>query len=479
MEKREIVIEPVTRLEGEGRIEIYLDESGNVKDATFSATTFRGFEKFCQQKMVEILPLIVTRICGICPTPHHLCSSKAVDKIFNIKPSERAVNIRRVLSYLYMIEDHLIHIFALALPDFLGKLVPENEIDKRCILKLKQPKLVDFVKVVVKIRSSIREIMHKMSGNKPVLCIPGGVVKDIFENKEIVEKTIKNVKDAVGLYKETFQLLLQLIPENIYRDEKYAFPSTYMGLVSGNNGLEFYDGKLKIVDENGKEVAIFNEEDYLKFIREEVVTNNYSKFSFVEGEGRRMYYKVGPLARINVADKLQTPEAREMEKEVIKLFGKKPIHNLFAYHFARVIEGIFSGEKVIEDLQNWKVDGGLKGRKEEETYEKTGIAAVEAARGTLIHHYVVDSNAKVEKVNIITPTAQNMYWINQAVRSISEKMIKSGEVKPEILNHIESIYRVFDPCLSCAVHAHEDFSLPLYVVWKDKIQKVYYKSLAQ
>jgi len=453
---RIIEINPGTRAEGEIKITIILDEKGNAKDAYFQILTFGGFEAFMIGRPAEEAPRIATRICGVCPWAHHLCAAKAVDSLFGRAPTETAVKLRRLGYYAHMIDSHTIHFFILALPDFYPGL-GENERNILGILR-KNPELV---KRLLKIRAYVREIEEIIGGKAthPVTAIPGGVSKRLTEDER--RKIESYSKEILQFTMETWEFFRGIVEKTKFiEDTTYYLETYYVGLVGEDDALEFYDGPAKILAPDGEEVAKFMPEQYLDYIAEHVETWTYPKFPYLRIKGWKGFvdgkdsgiYRVGPLARINVAKKITTEKAEEAYRDMLSFFGKKPIHNSLAYHWSRVIEMIYSAEMINELITNPEITRddtvNLEGN-----YRGKGIGFIEAPRGFLIHHYEADEKAIITKANHIVPTTMNNPAICLYVKRAARKLIREGKINKDLLRRVEMAFRCYDPCITCSVHS--------------------------
>jgi len=455
-----VTISPATRLEGEAEIRIILDEKGNVKDAYFQIIEFRGFEKFCVGRPAEELPRIVTRICGVCPWAHHMASSKATDMLYGREPPSAAKKLRELGYCAHILDSHSIHFFALALPDFaLSPRAPRRE---RSIIGLykKNPELV---KKVLRMREKITRVEEIIGGKAihPVTSIPGGLSKPITEEerKEIEE----NAKELLKFSMESVELFSKLVEKNENKDlvfgDYYILKTHYAGLVDKNNKVNFYDGMIRVVSVDGKELFKFEAKDYLEYIAEKVTPWSYTKMPYLKKIGWRGIvdgpdsgiYRVGPLGRINAADGFATDKAQEYYERFVELFGK-PAHHTMAFHYARVIEMVYASERMLELVQDEEItskdvlniEGEITG---------CGIAAVEAPRGLLIHHYESDENGITTMANFIIPTTMNNPSINLDIKRVSARLIENGKYDDGILNMIEMAFRAYDPCLACSTHS--------------------------
>jgi len=479
-EGREIVVDPITRLEGHGKITIFLDEKGNVKRAYFQLPELRGFEIFCLGREAEDMPIITPRICGVCPSAHHMASTKATDDLYKVDPPSTAKKIRELFYNLFMCEDHLLHIYILAGPDFLvGPKAPKAERNVIGIIK----RFKDVALKLIKVRKDIRDIMQLIGGKPihPVLGVPGGVTKQITEEdrKKIVEVG-KETLDFALLTHKIFKDLMEKNEEvrEIMFSEAYREETYYMGLVDNKNRVNFYDGKIRVVDPKGNEHAKFDVHDYVEYIAEHVEPWTYMRMPFLRKVGwaglkdgpDSGIYCVAPLARLNAADGMATPRAQEAYEELYELYGERPIHYTMAFHLARVVETIYSAERVIELAEDPEItDPNIRTLPTETP--SVGIAVVEAPRGTLIHHYETNEKGLLTKVNLIVATQQNNPRICLDIDKAAKAFIKEGKVEEGILNMIEMAFRAYDPCHACGTHSVPG-TIPLVIEIYDNKRKL-------
>lgn len=446
-----IEINPVSRLEGHGKVTIDLDEAGNAESARFHVTQFRGFEKFCEGRVFWEMPVITPRICGICPVSHHLGAAKACDAILGMKIPRTASLLRELLHMGQFIQSHALHFFYLASPDLL--LGMDADAEKRNVLELIATK-PDIVVKGVKLRKFGQTIIQKLGGKRvhPNMAIPGGVnsalsVADRDEMLGQIEWAISEAKFALDLFKKYQE-------ENSTIMESFAsFPTGYLGLVDEHNNLQLYNGKLRLIDQNGKALEKgVDTSNYLDIIGEYVEDWSYLKFPFYKKMGYPDgIYRVGPLARLNVCDAIATPLAND-ELKIFKKLGRNGIvEGSLYYHYARLIELLYSIERaqqILEDRDICSTDIRVNST----VYKEQGVGALEAPRGTLFHHYWVDQTGRILKVNLIVATGHNNAAINEAVYKVAKEYIKNGNVAEGMLNRIEVSIRCYDPCLSCSTH---------------------------
>ncbi len=476
---KKIEINPITRLEGHGKIAIFLDDSGDVKDAFFQVVEFRGYEKFLQDMPIEEIPRTVSTICGVCRGVHFTAAMKAMDEVYGVSPTPVARKIREIYYCSHYIEDHALILYALGLPDYI--VGPEEDPKIRNIVGLIEKVGKDTVKDVLIKRSLAVKIFEILGGkpNHPVAALPGGWSKSISEEErdridswadELIELgkiTVKIFKDVV-LKNEAYK---KLITSDVYHVEV-----GYMGSVDEKGLITYYDGTQKIIAPSGKEVGSFTGEKYLEFIRERVIPWSYLKFPYnqklgqwrgiEEGENTNLY-SVGPLARFNIGKGMDTPLANEEFLELKNSFEKHPIHYIQVYHWARAIELLNAAEKIKKLINEPDItDKDIIAENPKITGK--GIGIVEAPRGTLIHHYETDENAIVKKVNLIVATTHNNGPINLAIKKAAKHFIKKGKVDDGILNYVEMAFRPYDLCLACATHQIKIGQTPIEITIYNK-----------
>lgn len=456
-----VTIEPLTRLEGEGKINIILDESGEVKNAYFQVLDFRGFEGFLKGRPAEEVPRISTRICGVCSWAHHMASVKAMDNLFGVQPTKAAEKLRRISYNAHVIHSHLLHFFLMASPDFF--LSPETEPSTRNIIGVLQ-KYPEVGKDALRYHAEAEKIQEIISGKAvhPVFSMPGGVSKTITENerKKVREKTeeiLEFTLDSLEIFKE--KIINNQEYEELFFGDIYNLETHYMGLVDDNGRMNFYDGNLRVIDPEGEEVERFSPSKYLDYITEKSKPWSYSKFPYLKKVGWEGFkegknsgvYRVNSLARLNVTNKMPTERAQEAYETYVEKLGK-PTHATLAYNWARLVETIYSGERILELLEDpVVVEGNPMNRNREFTGK--GVGVVEAPRGTLIHHYEADEQGEITKANLIIPTTMNNAAISMDIKKSASKLIDNGEISEGILNKVEMAYRAYDPCLSCSTHS--------------------------
>lgn len=458
---KKITIEPVTRVEGHGKVTIHLDDDGKVAQARFHIVEFRGFERFVQGRPYWEMPVLVQRLCGICPVSHHLAAAKAVDVIVGTGPDKltaTAEKIRRLMHYGQMLQSHALHFFHLCSPDLLLGMDADPAV-RNIIGVARQNR--DLAVRGVLLRKFGQEIILATAGKKihGTGAVPGGVNKNLTAGERDrflkgpaplnIDTMIEWAQEAVDLFKSYHKDHRELI------DGFAAFPTNHLSLVRKDGALDFYHGVLRAVDAEGKKVLDdVDYQDYLDYIGEDVKSWSYMKFPYIKPLGKEDgWYRVGPLARLNTCDYIPTPRAQK-EFELFKAYTEGKPNNMSLHtHWARLIELLHAAE-VIKNLLNDKDLSGDKLVKRGRKKKQEGVGLVEAPRGTLFHHYRIDGNDQISMANLIVSTTNNNEPMNRAVRWAAENVIAG---KPEItegmLNRVEVAIRAYDPCLSCATHA--------------------------
>ncbi|UCF06250.1 MAG: Ni/Fe hydrogenase subunit alpha [bacterium] len=457
-----ITIDPITRLEGHGKIDIFLNDEGNVDRAYFQVPELRGFERFAQGRPAVDMPQITSRICGVCPTAHHLAATKALDDLYRVKPPVAAKLVRELIYNIFMIEDHALHFFFLAAPDFVvGPKAPKAE---RNILGVLGKVGSESGREVIGLRKQLRDLMTLTSGKAihPVFGLPGGISKPIAKEDQqqfidAAERAIKFGQLSLNLFSELVlnnSDYMDLITSNAYTNKTY-----YMGMVDDDNKINFYEGKLRVIDPTGKEYLKFDGSEYLNHIAEHVEPWSYVRFSYLKNIGWRGFtdgpesgiFAVAPLARLNAADGMTTPLAQAAYEEFFDTLGGKPVHYTLATSWARLVELLYSAERMLELAQDPRIVNPDVRTIPTET-PKEGVGVLEAPRGTLIHHYTTDAHGIIERANLIVATQNNSARIALSVDKAARALISGGNVDDGLLNMIEMAFRAYDPCHGCATH---------------------------
>jgi F420-non-reducing hydrogenase large subunit len=459
---RRITIDPVTRLEGHGKIDIFLDDKGEVERALYQIPELRGFEIFCTGRPAEEMPQITSRICGVCPTAHHMAATKALDDLYKVEPPPTAIKIRDLIYNMFMLEDHALHVYILGGPDFI--VGPQAPKESRNVLGVIDKVGVEVGKKVIAMRRRLRDAIAMIGGKvvHPVFGLPGGVAKGITSEQLPLLKAL--AADSLEFARFTLKIFHDLVLANeeyvkLITSEVFTHRTFYMGLVDNKNRVSFYDGIMRVVDPAGKEFAQFPIQDYLTHIAEHVEPWSYVKFPFLKKNGWKGFiegnesgiFAVAPLARLNVSDGMSTELAQKAYEEYFKTLGGKPVHYTLANHWARVIEML----NVAERMNELVVDPDLTGKDIRAIPTKTpekGIGVVEAPRGTLIHHYETDEQGLIRKANLIVATQHNSGRIAMSVEKAAKGLIHKGIVTDGLLNMIEMSFRAYDPCNGCATH---------------------------
>jgi NAD-reducing hydrogenase large subunit len=448
---QKITIEPVTRIEGHAKITMQMNPKGKVEKAFMHVNEWRGFEKFTEGRPYFEMPQITPRICGICPVSHHLASAKACDQIVGVTPPRTAQLLRELMHMGQFIQSHSMHFFELAGPDLLLGFDADPAIRNVVGVIQANPELA---LKAVQSRAFGQEIIRKLGGKRvhPNHSIPGGVnapllAEDCDDLLSRIDEVMETIKVALTVAKGWFEANRELV-------DKYAvFSSGYMGMVDDEGGLQLYDGKIRLTDKNGKIMEEFDPRNYLEYIGERVEDWSYLKFPYY----RKMdypagTYRVGPLARLNVADKINTPMANEEFAQFKALGGGRPVEGTLWYHYARLIEDLYAIERAKEILMEPDVLG-TNLVTESKAITGEGVGCLEAPRGTLFHHYKTDKNGMLTKVNMIVATGHNNWAINKAVEMVAKSFVDGKKLTEGMLNRVEAAIRAYDPCFSCSTHA--------------------------
>jgi F420-non-reducing hydrogenase large subunit len=460
---RRITIDPITRLEGHGKIDIFLDDRGEVQKAYYQIPELRGFEVFSLGRPAEDMPQITSRICGVCPTAHHMAGTKALDALYGVTPPIAARKIRELIYNTFFLEDHALHVYILGGPDFI--VGPDAPKELRNVLGVIDKVGLDVGKKVISMRRRLREIISYLGGKviHPVFGLPGGVAKGIAT--EELPKLKEVAKDGLDFARFTLQVFRDIVLKNdkyvkLITSDMFTHKTYYMGLVDENNFVNFYDGTIRVVDPSGHEYAKFEPHQYADYIAEHVEPWTYVKFcylkplgwkGFVEGADSGIY-SVAPLARLNVSDGMATLEAQKAYEEFYSVLGGKPVHHTLANHWARVIEMLQAAEKIVMLLNDPEITS-KELRVIPTKTPTTGVGVVEAPRGTLFHHYETDERGLITKANLIVATQNNSGRIAMSVEKAAKGLIHAGKVNDGLLNMIEMAFRAYDPCNACATHS--------------------------
>ncbi len=471
---KRISIDPVTRLEGHGKIDIFLNDEGEVANAYIQIPELRGFERFCVGRPAEDLPNLTSRICGVCPEAHHMAATKALDRVFHVDPPPTAKKLREMFYSIFYVTDHTTHFYALGGPDFIcGPDAPPAE---RNILGVIQKVGMDIAGKVINMRKTGHDLIQMIGGRRvhPNWGLPGGVSKGINEEqrKEIEAKG----REAIEFAQFSLKIFDDIVLGNtdyvdLIKNDAYIHETYNMGLVDANNKSNFYDGMVRVTGLEGEEVLKYDCSEYREHIAEHVESWSYLKFpylrkigwkGFVDGKDSGVY-KATPLSRCNAADGMATPLAQKAYERMYETLGGKPIHHTLATHWARLVELLYAAERWVELATDPEITGKEYRVLPTETPTE-GVGCVEAPRGTLTHHYATDERGIITKVNLIVGTTNNNAPINMSIKKAAMGLIKKGPVIREgLLNRVEMAFRAYDPCFGCATH-HLAGEMPLEVI---------------
>ncbi|MEW5788077.1 MAG: Ni/Fe hydrogenase subunit alpha [Pseudomonadota bacterium] len=458
-----ISIDPLTRLEGHGKIEIFLDEAGEVANAYLQVPELRGFESFCLGRPVEEMPTLTNRICGVCPEAHHMAAAKAADAVYGLSIPPAARKLRELLYSAFFFADHTTHFFILGGPDFI--MGPETPVAERNILGVIHKLGLEIGGKVIQARRFGHRTVEIIGGRKvhPCTAVPGG------QTKALVESERKEI-EAMGRWAVEFgQFALQAFHDLVlgnpeYRDmilgEAYTHRTYYMGLVDDDLRVNFYDGRVRVVGPDGREHALYAPADYREWIAERVEPWSYLKFPYLKKVGWKGFtdgadsgiYMATPLARLNVSEGMATPLAQAEYEKFVATLGK-PAHSRLAIHWARLIELLYAAERWLQLARDPQITSP-EVRVVASNPPGEGVGIVEAPRGTLTHHYRTDGQGLLTLVNLVVGTTNNNAAMSLSIQKAAKSLIQAGTVVTEgLLNRIEMAYRAYDPCLGCATHA--------------------------
>jgi len=459
-----ISIDPITRLEGHGRIDLFLNEDGGLANAYLTIPELRGFEKFCEGRPVEEMPRITQRICGVCPLAHHMAAAKAGDAVYHVDPPPAAKKLRELLYASFFVADHATHFYALGAPDFVvGPDAPKAE---RNILGVVKKVGLEIGGKVIQLLQENHEIAAIVAGRyiHSVSCIVGGMSKPITEAER--DRIVEIAKTSVEIGKFSLKLFDDVVLANkayvdLILSDAFTHQTYYMGMVDEDNHTNFYDGKVRVVGPDGKELVKYSPNDYLDVVAEHIEPWTYLKFPYIKQVGWKGFvdgpdsgvYRATPLSRLNAADGMATPLAQAEYERFYDTLGGKPVHATLATHWARLVELLYAAERVLELAQDPEITSTDIRTIPTETPTE-GVGIVEAPRGTLTHHYITDERGILQKVNLIVGTTNNYAAIDMSIKKAAEGLIQPGKkVDDTVLNMIEMAFRAYDPCFGCATHA--------------------------
>lgn len=464
-----ITIDPVTRIEGHGKITIHLNDNGAVENAFFHVTQFRGFEKLCEGRPFREMPSLMARICGICPVAHLIAGSKATDQILAVQIPQTAIALRSIINLGQVIQSHALSFFYLSAPDLiLG--MDSDPVERNIFGVLK--KYPQMARDGIRLRQFGQTIIELLAGSRihPSWIIAGGMSEPCTKEKRdkillAIPEMQKIIQRNIDWFKSSLINIGQSsLRVSKFRDEIRTFAniqSLFLGLVSDTGELDFYDGKIRVVDASGKIIADKLEpSNYSDYIAEKVEKWSYLKFPYYEPKGYPDgMYRVGPLARLNIIDRCGTPQA-DLELTEFRGLSRGSVLSSFYYHYARLIEILFAIEKIEQLLGEPNIL---------DTYVKaiagpnnrSGVGVAEAPRGTLFHHYKINPEGILEWANLIIATGHNNLAMNKGVLQVAKQFVKGEKIEEGMLNRVEAVIRAFDPCLSCSTHAVG--KMPLHV----------------
>jgi F420-non-reducing hydrogenase large subunit len=471
MTKR-ITIDPITRLEGHGKIEIFLDDAGEVSAAYFQVPELRGFESFCVGRHAEEMPNITNRICGVCPEAHHMAAVKAVEAAYGVECLPAARRIRELIYHAFFVADHTTHFYCMGGPDFIvGPDAPPSE---RNLLGVIRKLGIDIGQKVIGARKRNHELIKALGGRGVHLCgaVPGGWALPVTREQRSqfepwAQENVEFARFSLGIFEQIVlkdPQYLEMVLSDLYCHETHS-----MGTVDDDLALNFYDGKVRVVDTLGKDALLYRPADYLEHLAERVEPWSYLKFpylkkfgwhGFVDGQDSGIYHST-PLSRLNAADRMATPLAQGEFERFYDTFGARgkgaggrnlPVHQRLATHWARLVEMLHAAERMVELLRHPEIcDPAV--RQVVEARAGVGIGSVEAPRGTLTHHYETDERGVLTRVNMIVGTTNNNAPISLSIMKAARGLIHDGKVSDGILNRVEMAFRLYDPCCSCSTHA--------------------------
>jgi len=459
---KRISIDPITRLEGHGKIDIFLDDQGEVANAYLQIPELRGFERFCLGRPAEDMPNLTARICGVCPEAHHMAASKALDAMFHVDPPPAGKKLRELFYSIFFATDHTTHFYALGGPDFVvGPTAPAAE---RNILGVVAKVGMEIAGKVLKMRRDGHELIKMIGGRRvhPNWGLPGGVSKGI--NEEQRQEIERLGRDAIEFGKFSLKLFEDVVLKNsdyvkLVTGDVYVHKTYNMGMVDANNCSNFYDGLIRVTGPDGKEHAKYPCSQYQEYVSERVEPWSYLKFPYLKKVGWKGLvdgadsgvYKATPLSRCNVADGMATPLANAEFKRMYETLGGKPIHHTLVTHWARLVELLYAAERWVELATDPEITS--KEYRVLPTATPTeGVGCVEAPRGTLTHHYATDARGILTKVNLVVGTTNNNAPISMSVKKAAQGLIHGGKVSEGLLNMVEMAFRAYDPCFGCATH---------------------------
>ena len=464
-ERRTIIIDPVTRIEGHSKITLHLNEDGHIEDARFHVTQFRGFEKFCEGRPFSEMPSLMARICGICPVSHLIASAKACDALLAVKIPPTADKLRRIFGLAQVVQSHALSLFHLSSPDLLLGMDADPAKSNLFGVLEKNPGLA---RDGIELRKFGQQIIERLGGKRihPAWVVPGGVSEPLSQDDR--DAILQTIPGALAIAERTIEWFKSIIEK--FREEIASFgnfPTLFMGIVKDDGGLTFYDGKIRFVDASGLVVAKdLDPAKYFDYLGEKVEPWSYLKSTYYKPKGYPDgIYRVGPLARLNVADRCGTPRADQELAEFQEL-QRTSVLSSFHYHEARLVEILYCVERM-EQLLNDPEILSKHVRAVARPNAQEGVGAAEAPRGTLFHHYKIDDQGLIQWANLIIATGQNNLAMNKSVLQVARHFVKGEKITHGMLNRVEAVIRAYDPCLSCSTHAVGQMALEVQLLAPD------------
>ena len=468
MSAHKITIEPVTRIEGHARITLHLNDGGEVEKSFLHVDEFRGLEKFSEGRPYFEMPQITQRICGICPVSHHLASTKTCDAIIGVAIPRPAALLRELLHMGQFVQSHGMHFFYLAGPDIVLGFDADPSVRNVFGIIEANPQLA---LKAVGLRRFGQQIIERLGGKRvhPNFAVPGGVNAPLRPKDR--DAIAGEIDTQLGVAREGIELLAGWVEANRELALQFAsFPSYYMGMVDAEGRLALYDGQIRICDPEGERIDQFHPSDYLTCVAEHVERWSFLKFPYYRKLGwPRGAYRVGPLARLNVADALGTPLADEEFKRFRQLGNGRPVEGSLFYHYARLIELIYALERIEQLLAEPDILSTDIRAYGPAVLQERGVGVIEAPRGTLIHDYSVDTDGLLTRANLIVATGHNNWAMNRAVESVAKAFVHGPTVPEGMLNRVEAAVRCYDPCFSCSTHAIGKMPLEVILMGSDGI----------
>jgi len=464
-ERKTIVIDPVTRIEGHAKITLHLDEQGRIEDARFHVTQFRGFEKFCEGRPFAEMPSVMARICGICPVSHLMASAKACDALLAVRIPKTAEKLRRIFGLAQVLQSHALSFFHLSSPDFI--LGFDADPAKRNLFGVLQDS-PNLARDGIRLRQFGQQIIERLGGKRihPAWVVPGGVSEPLsVKNRDAILVNLPEMLATAQLTIEWFKRLTEKFREEITSFGN--FPTLFLGIVKDDGGLTFYDGKIRIVNAKGDVVASgLDPANYADYLGEKVEPWSYLKSTYYKPQGYPSgIYRVGPLARLNIADRFGTTRADQELAEFHEI-QRTAVLSSFHYHYARLIEILYCIERMQQLLDDPEIlSPHVRAFARANSMEGVGVA--EAPRGTLIHHYKIDDSGLIRWVNLIIATGHNGLAMNRSILQVARHFVHADRLQEGMLNRVEAVIRAYDPCLSCSTHASGRMALAIQLIASD------------